>query len=132
RAEEQLQIDEGWFPRGDRERRRFWEQKRRAEGDGNDDHAIRRMGPERQGRICAGTEGATVCGHDRRIHKDHARREQRRVRKRLAAWRPEDRRNRATRTWIESLQIVEDQGRRTRRVELGAGPESAQSRCAGV
>src|SRR6266853_50106 len=69
---------------------------------------------------CTGAEGAAACGFDRRIHEDHVGWKQRGICKRLAAGRREDGRNRATRTGIEGLQIVENQGWRARGVELGA------------
>jgi len=54
--------------RSDRERRRFRNQQRRADGDGNDDYAIRRMGPNGKAEFVR-AEGAAICGFDRRIHK---------------------------------------------------------------
>jgi len=78
RAEERLQNADGWFSGSDRERTTIRNQQRRADGERKRRLRIRRMGPKRQGGICAGAEGAAICGFDRRIHKDHAGRKQRR------------------------------------------------------
>ena len=88
------------------------------DGDGDHHHRLFAVRSQRQAGVFAGAQGAAVRQLHRRVREDHARRQQRRLRQRLAAGRQQDRRSCALRAGTEDAQSVAHQGRLLRRREF--------------
>ena len=118
RAHARLPHHSGRLPRHHRQRRRLRHQLLGTDGDRDHHHRLFAVRSQRQAGVRARAQGVAVCQLDRRVREDHARRQQRRLRQRLAAGRQQDRRGRALRAGTEDAPRVAHEGRLLRGLEF--------------